>query len=406
MQESERRLAAGPVNRGAAQDAVAVRSKDGSDIDRRILVVPDDGLYLAFRLLPIIRRAGYAVDLLSSAVNLQRHSRYVSQTYTGNTIDAICSMVVDEWTRSDKRWKQIVIADERVVRQLIAATAPELLQQWQPGCQQQYCREFFRSKAGLVLVEQPWDLPIPQSRVCQSIGDVRRFFSSVDGSIIVKPLDQAGGIGVYAIPDRRTLEMTANILRFPLLAQRFIHGQRGVVDMLCSAGKVLACLTSYSTKRAGSCLGPSTARQFQRMRDLEPLIEKVAARSQFEGICGFDFIEEEGTGKFYLIEFHPRPPSGVRFGLDCGVDFAKAMAAWLAGRGKSFVPESQAEGSSVAAHYFSADLMRCFRQKDWPGLCAWLPLADTVHDIFWDDAPLLFAWLTNRLFQKRRSEIR
>jgi len=33
-------------------------------MQQRVLLVPDEGLYLAFRLPPILREAGYGVDAL------------------------------------------------------------------------------------------------------------------------------------------------------------------------------------------------------------------------------------------------------------------------------------------------------------------------------------------------------
>ncbi|HEY0550611.1 MAG TPA: hypothetical protein VGF13_13485, partial [Verrucomicrobiae bacterium] len=134
-------------------------------------------------------------------------------------------------------------------------------------------------------------------------------------------------------------------------------------------------------------------RLFHAMPALEPLVKQAARFTKFEGFCGFDWIEEEATGVHYLIEFHPRPPSGFRFGRFCGVDFAAAITTWLKGDGAIFPAQVQAPGSSIAAHYFSGDLLRCFRQRDWQGLKLWLPGSGACHDVFWDDPRLFAAWV-------------
>jgi hypothetical protein len=55
-------------------------------MNRRVLLVPDEGLYLAFRLPPILRQAGYAVDALCLAGDSIRRSRYLENVTTLETI--------------------------------------------------------------------------------------------------------------------------------------------------------------------------------------------------------------------------------------------------------------------------------------------------------------------------------
>lgn len=199
-----------------------------------------------------------------------------------------------------------------------------------------------------------------------------------------------------------TVKSAVSHVRFPLLAQKYIEGRRGVVDMICSQGRVAAWLASYSTKRLNGPFGPSTARLFQAIPALQPLVEQVARLTRFEGFCGFDWLEENGTGRHYLIEFHPRPPSGFRFGRFCGVDFSAAVSAWLNGNAETFTPLVQSNGKAVAANYFTADLTRCLRERDWPGLKSWCPGNGVCHDVFWDDLPLFLGWAATRLRERWR----
>jgi hypothetical protein len=182
------------------------------------------------------------------------------------------------------------------------------------------------------------------------------------------------------------------VLPEPLIAQKYIPGRSGVTEMLCAAGRPLAWLSSYVTQRRDGPFSSSTARRFQAVPALQSLVERLAQLTQFDGFCGFDWVEAADTGRHYLIEFHPRPTCGIRFGRACGVDFPAAIQAWLAGRADSFVPRTQPPGHTLSARFFSCDLLRCWRRRDWAGLRAWLPGSGTRHDLFWDDLPLLAGW--------------
>ncbi len=56
-------------------------------MQQRVLLVPDEGLYLAFRLPPILREAGYVVDALCLAGDSIRHSRYLENVTTLESIE-------------------------------------------------------------------------------------------------------------------------------------------------------------------------------------------------------------------------------------------------------------------------------------------------------------------------------
>lgn len=53
----------------------------------------------------------------------------------------------------------------------------------------------------------------------------------------------------------------------------------------------------------------------------------------------------------------------------------------------------QNKGRAVPAHYFTYDLSRCLRERDWQGLKAWLPGSGVCHNMFWDDLPVLLVWV-------------
>ncbi|GEM_PF-1243031 len=351
---------------------------------RSVLLVPDEGLYLAFRLPLILREAGYRVDALCLAGDSIRRSRYLENVTTMNSIDEQITYLLRHMAQAGA-WDKLIVAKEAVVRYLVQKPEYAWILDWQPGLADPLVQNLFRDKGGIIEAAKAWGFPIPESRVCRTPDDLRAFALAIKGTVIVKPMNGSGGAGVSLMP------MTANThasLTFPLLAQQFIEGQMGVVEMFCSRGVVKGWLASETIAKTDERFGPSTARLFRYEADLAPIVECLACNTRFEGFCGFDWIREKRTGKPYVVEFHPRATSGYRFGRACGVSFSQIVAEWN-DTTSTRPPQTQAPDTLIEAPYFSADLLRCLRQRDWKGLRRWLPRRNRYHDIYWNDPALL-----------------
>jgi hypothetical protein len=353
-------------------------------MNRRVLLVPDEGLYLAFRLPPILRQAGYAVDALCLAGDSIRRSRYLENVTTLETIEEQITCLHRHMGNAGA-WHKLIVAKETVTRQLAQQTEYDWILDWQPGLADPLVQNLFRDKGGIIEAAKEWGFPIPDSRVCHTPDELSAFALAINGTVIVKPMNGSGGEGVSLLPI--TTNLPAN-LPFPLLAQRFIEGQMGVVEMFCSRGMVKGWLASTMVIKPGQGFGASIARHFRHETDLEPIVECLARNTSFEGFCGFDWIREKHTGKPYVVEFHPRATSGLRFGRACGVSFSQIAAEWNDKAATNYI-QTQPVGTRIEAHYFSADLLRCLRQRDWKGLRHWLPRRNRYHDIYWDDPALL-----------------
>jgi len=372
-----------------------------TDAPQRVLVIPEGGLYLALRLLPILQRAGFAADVLCLRGDPILRSRYLAKALITDSQRVLVKRLAQILANPARSWCQVIVVEEKLARRMMATCPSDVLAGWQPGALDATAREFFLSKFGLVGAREQWGLPIPPSRVCETLREVLAFGDETGWPIIVKPPDLLGGAGVQRLDSADALRSGRASLHYPLLAQHFIRGRPGVVDLVCSRGRPLAWLASHSIRKSAGGLGPSSARLFRAMPALAPVVAAVAARTGFEGFCGFDWIEEEGTGRHWLTEFHPRPPSGFRFGKYCGVDFAVAARDWVAGAASE--PQVQPPGRAVAAHYFAVDLMRCVRERDWAALKAWLPWSGARHDVYWDDWPVLASRAWERLAGRWKS---
>lgn len=371
---------------------------------RAVLLVPDGGLYLCFRMLRIFHEAGVAVDLLCPRGHPLKHSRYIRQ---------VCECA--DWADVERKfgrllghpsrpWRRTLVAHEPSVRRLLDSLDADALAAWQPGLTAPGVREFYHGKFGLPAAQARWGLPLPPNRICHNADELRAFAVEIGGPVIVKPSDKLGGIGIRKFNDAAAVDAARAELSFPLLAQKFITGQRVVLDLFCSNRRLLGWLSSRSIAQANGPFTYSTGRHFRAMPQLRALAELIAAEGRMEGFCGVDCLEEAGTGRVYMLEFNPRLSSGWRFGRHCGVDFALAAAAWAEGVTLAEPLAVPAE-CDVRAHYFPSDLFGCLRRRDWRGLQNWRPGANSRHDICWDDPLVFVAWLGGRLIRRLRKLI-
>ncbi len=363
----------------------------------RVLVVPEGGICLCFRLLPILRDAGCAIDVLCLRGDVIAASRYVDTVIEEGSDDALLDRLATLVRQKEHPWRAVIVTHESLTRRLISRADSDFLKWWQPGALDKTVRAFLLSKLGLEAAGKNSDLPIPPSRVCMKREEILAFGSDTGWPVVIKPPLGNSGEGITIVGSSDALKSLQRGFQFPVLAQRFIRGREGVVEAVCSQGLVLACLASEIIKRRKGRFGPATARLFAAMPELHPLVEEVARYTRFEGFCGFDWIQDEQSGRYYLIEFNPRPPPGFRFGRFCGVDFGRAVVAWLNGTAKEFALLCQPQENPVAAYYFPHELGRCLRERDWQAFKQWLPGSRAIHDICWDDPLPMGVWVTQRL---------
>ena len=90
-------------------------------MNRRVLLVPDEGLYRAFRLPPILRQAGYAVHALCLAGDSIRRSRYLENVTALETIEEQVRYLHKHMVKAGA-WHKLIVAKETVARQLAQQT--------------------------------------------------------------------------------------------------------------------------------------------------------------------------------------------------------------------------------------------------------------------------------------------
>ena len=157
----------------------------------------------------------------------------------------------------------------------------------------------------------------PQSMVSSSIADLLTFRDELGGEMIVKPLDGAGGEGIFHITpgDRNTnaiLEASTLAESRPIMAQEYLPAIRTEGDkrVIVVEGKALGAVLRVpheSEARANFHVGGTAAKTKLTERDLE-ICDTVGPTLSEMGIvfAGLDIIGE------YLTEINVTSPTGIR----------------------------------------------------------------------------------------------
>lgn len=180
------------------------------------------------------------------------------------------------------------------------------------------------------------DVPIIPSLSTPTLAQVTEWSRQHPGPYILKP--SYDGIGSCALRTKNlVLEGREQLLSYvrshgaeSLVIQRMIRGGDGnIFDCygLCDSNGRVVCLTSHHRIRqyppdfGSTSLGeipaplPSREEQF-----LFAATERLFNRLRFHGIFGIEWLRDEQTGAFYLIDFNARPFLTIGHLRDCGVN--------------------------------------------------------------------------------------
>ena len=233
-------------------------------------------------------------------------------------------------------------------------------------------------------------VPTMPSLAAPSLTELLEWSRQHDGPYILKP--SYDGIHSCKLPGKNlVLENREQLLTYvrnhgaeSLVVQRMIRGGDGnIFDCygLCDANGRVVCLTSHQRIRqfppnfGATCMGeipaplPTRDEQF-----LFAATERLFNTVRFHGIFGIEWLREETTGAFYLIDFNARPFLTIGHLRDCGVNLPLLAYRDLIGESLAAVPPRPAVRRKRWV-YISKDIdtFRILRESgQQPGLLPWL----------------------------------
>lgn len=158
--------------------------------------------------------------------------------------------------------------------------------------------------------------------------------------------------------------------------QQFIQGRDANIAVACWQGEVLSSI-SMEVIRRWKAHGPATVVRVLPDGEMLKATKRLVKRLELSGLVGLDFMIEERTGKYFLIEINGRATQTAHLPLGRGRDLPASLAAKL---GDSPLSEAAAitENEEIALFPLAR---RSAKANEW--------LAHAYHDVPWDEPELV-----------------
>ena len=305
----------------------------------------------------------------------------------------------------------VIAADEAIVLQLeeLWANAAEgsalrvLLQRSLGGAEVMAAA---RSRMQLTKIAQRRQVAIPETLELKLAGDVEGAMLHLGVPLMLKADATSGGRGVRMLRKWAGAERVWHELHHPpsllralhrglrlkewthlrswaraerrgISAQRFVAGHERTAMAVCNAGRVVACVC-LEVLEICEDRGPSSLLRVTDDAEMTAAVERMAAALGVSGLCGFDFIAEEATGRRLLLEMNPRPTQLVHLPLGPGRDLVAAYLREVAGMRHVQDRPAATTGDTIAL--FPQELQRN---------AASAALETAHHDVPWAEPALI-----------------
>lgn len=251
-----------------------------------------------------------------------------------------------------------------------------------------------RDKAETMAFARDLGVPVPESCVPRSQGELEEFIAAVPGPYVFKPRIGSGSRGL-AFPksadNLRDLyisgEFTAS--NAPLVQSRIPQGRKFHVCVLYDRGRLVVSFTQEILRQFPAQGGPGTFWVTARDEVAEGYARTMFDRLNWHGIGMAEFVEHAGTTTCYLMEINPRFWNTLALSVHAGINFPYLLAR-------------VAEGSTIDAKllrpravycqwFFPGDLLNFLtsRSDRWmrPGHFAWVfgsAQGMPIRHVIWD----------------------
>ncbi|TAN37938.1 MAG: hypothetical protein EPN23_03755 [Verrucomicrobia bacterium] len=289
---------------------------------QRALLIADGHLNLIWPLPRLLHQAGAHLTLLAPRAQCFRRSRFVKE-WLDFPLDAATPATVAQVERHlhAYRYDLVVLVSPPLVGQLFQNTPPPA---WMSAWFRPDLLRVLSSKTDFQTWASANHLPIPSGRFVTTPDEAVAGVTQ-QGASVIKLDGTAGGQGVKLVTTAEEVRSAWHALRNPAGAvlQKYIVGKVGCTELIVQRGQVAAWFASFK-ERSVTPFGASIMRRLVNPPGMAALVAAVATATGFHGLCGFDWILDE-NGKIWLLEFHPRTPSGFGWGRYAGVDVPAAL---------------------------------------------------------------------------------
>ena len=189
-------------------------------------------------------------------------------------------------------------------------------------------------KARLAEMAKTIGIDTPENFIPGSLAEAKEYIATVDHPVVIKMRKTSGAAGFRIVHDLSQLEklylevVQTNKLpesELPMI-QQFIHGKTTCTLELCQAGKVLGEVMYQGIRTMPRTGGTTVFRESVADPACSVAVERIVEHLKYEGLCGFDFILDEATGRPFLVDGNCRITPAATMAYHGGCDL---IEAWI-----------------------------------------------------------------------------
>jgi predicted ATP-grasp superfamily ATP-dependent carboligase len=249
----------------------------------------------------------------------------------------------------------------------------------------------------------------PETFCPKSSEEAREYIASVDLPVVIKMTKASGAAGLRKIYERAGFEKAYfDVVRINSLPesdlpmiQRLVEGPTTCTLHLCNRGEVLGGVMYQGLRTMPRTGGTTVFRESLSDPACQEAAAKIVGHLDFTGLCGFDFIMDEKTGRPFLVDGNCRITPAVTMAYHGGCDL---IEAWVRVANGEDVPRLPATRTGVRTKMQFADFIWLLESyaasfKNWSGerklRKAWWHEKDFFYDIhsFSDPMPNIMIWV-------------
>jgi len=232
-------------------------------------------------------------------------------------------------------------------------------------------------------------LPVPEQVRVEDVESAREAMEKLGLPMILKPCRGASGWHVAKIDQPEDIDTYfASYHRAqhePLVAQQFIEGTPGSINMVAHHEQCLAYVVGLKANVYPPPFGPSTCRKFVDHPRFDAIAHGIAKVTRYSGLCAGDFIWDN-QGNPWLIELNLRPGPVISLDHVVGVDAAPALRCMMGLEEPNPTrPNPDIVASLPEYPLFPMELRRRLEQRRWGKALGLMLSGRGWQDVPWHD---------------------